>query len=123
MSGKYIYRGEPKSHLKVSSSLYRQFPAIEGQHFHIESVQDEMLQAAAQFIGHFDKDDVLAQLQHYGYPTNLIDFTADYHIALFFACDGEPQEDGRVIFLRPTDYPLLKPGSPLQPRPSPRKAF
>ncbi len=111
-SGNYIYRGEPKSYPTVSSSLHRQFPDIEGQHFHIESVQDEILLAASQFIGQFDKDDVLAQLQHYGYPTNLIDFTADYHIALFFACDGEPQEDGRVIFLRPVDYPLLKPGSP-----------
>ena len=111
-SDNYIYRGEPKYYKKVSSSLYRQFPDIERQYFHIESVQDEILLAASQFIGQFDKDDVLAQLQHYGYPTNLIDFTADYHIALFFACDGEPQEDGRVIFLRPTNYPLLRPGSP-----------
>ena len=113
VSGMYIYRGEPNCHPRVSSSLYRQFPDIGGQHFHIESVQAEMLQAAAQFIGQFDKDDVLAQLQHYGYPTNLIDFTSDYHIALFFACDGEPQEDGRVILLQAAGYPLLKPTSPV----------
>lgn len=112
VAGNYVYRGEPKSHPKVSSSLYRQFPGIEGQHFHLESVQDEMLKAAGQFIGQFDNAEILTQLQHYGYPTNLIDFTTDYHIALFFACDGEPQEDGRVILLQQADYPLIKPNSP-----------
>ena len=29
--------------------------------------------------------------------TNLIDFTTDYLIALFFACDGKPEKHGRVI--------------------------
>ena len=29
--------------------------------------------------------------------TNLIDFTTDCFIALFFACDGNPRKDGRVI--------------------------
>ena len=29
--------------------------------------------------------------------TNLIDFTTDYLVALFFACDGHHDKDGRVI--------------------------
>ena len=111
--GDYLYRGEPACYPRVSSSLYREFPNLDGQHFHVESIQTEMLQAAKRFIGEFDDDeDVLAQLQHFGYSTNLIDFTTDYHIALFFACDGKPQMDGRVVFVRPSDYPLLKPKNP-----------
>ena len=39
----------------------------------------------------------LTELQHYGGKTNFIDFTTDCLIALFFACDGEPKEHGRVI--------------------------
>lgn len=50
-----------------------------------------------------DEIELLTQLQHYGGETNLIDFTTDYLIAIFFACTGEPGEDGRVIILKRTD--------------------
>ena len=43
---------------------------------------------------------ILTQLQHYGSRTNLIDFTTDFNIALFFACDGQPNEKGRIIVQR-----------------------
>ncbi|MDE0397739.1 MAG: FRG domain-containing protein [Candidatus Poribacteria bacterium] len=49
-----------------------------------------------------DEVDLLTQLQHYGGKTNLIDFTTDYLIATYFACAGEPNEDGRVIVLEKT---------------------
>ena len=45
----------------------------------------------------------LTELQHYGGHTNLIDFTTDNHIALFFACDGSPDKDGRIILLERTE--------------------
>ena len=45
----------------------------------------------------------LLRLQHYGGKTNLIDFTANYKVALFFACSGEPDKDGRVIIVQKTD--------------------
>ena len=38
--------------------------------------------------------EILTEIQHYGGKTNLIDFTMDYFIALFFACDGRYDEDG-----------------------------
>ena len=50
-----------------------------------------------------DEIELLTQLQHYGGDTNLIDFTTDYLIAIFFACSGHPREDGRVIVLEKTD--------------------
>ena len=40
---------------------------------------------------------ILCQVQHYGGPTNLIDFTTDYFIALFFACHKEHAKQGRII--------------------------
>ena len=65
----------------------------------IAVVQDEMLQEAKRFIGETDEDAILEQLQHFGYPTNQIDFTTDYNIALFFACYSELEKDGRVVLL------------------------
>ena len=46
--------------------------------------------------------DILTELQHYGVETNLVDFTSDYHIALFFAKNGSHVKDGRVIMLKRT---------------------
>ena len=122
-NGSYIYRGEPECHTeppyfgKVSSSLWRRFGTEEG--FDVEIVQTEMLNDAKKHIGYLpqrfhadfttfpsmtqeDSDEtinfeILTEIQHYGGETNLIDFTTDYFIALFFACDGHHYNAGRVI--------------------------
>ena len=127
--GGYIYRGERKLHKehpyygKVSSNLWREY-GIDHEHFNIEVIQKELLNAAKKHIGQLPQDyrvdyiasrgvsredtdetndfEILTDIQHYEGKTNLIDFTTDYFIALFFACDGSPNEDGRVI-LQKTD--------------------
>ena len=121
--GGYIYRGERKCYTKVSSNLYREYD-INEEHFDIEVVQKEMLSDAKKHIGDLPQDfrtdfttfpnvaeedtdetinfEILTEIQHYGGKTNLIDFTTDYFIALFFACDGHHDKPGRVI-LQKTD--------------------
>ena len=117
--GDYIYRGEPEEykehpyHGKVSSSLYRALlidsvmeEGIEEYRKVIESNITDMeigiLESAKEYLyenvnGTISDFEILAELQHYGCKTNLIDFTTDYLIALFFACDGSYHRDGRVI--------------------------
>ena len=112
----YIFRGEPKHYDKVSSSLYRQYQNVAGDGFDVNIVQQEILDHAKNYIGEGEQDDIetLTQLQHYGGKTNLIDFTTDYLIALFFACDGFPDEDGRVILLkRSGDHKIIQPRNPV----------
>ena len=116
--GKYIYRGERKPYPMVSSSLYRRYADIDAQGFNIEGVQKEILSQAksyARYIGEMDDLEILSQLQHNGGETNLIDFTTDFLIALFFACDGEPEEPGRVILLSESEaeYRLYEPKTPV----------
>ena len=110
---------------KVSSNLYRDFDVGDSKEFDIEVVQKEMLNGAKKHTGHLPltgdlpKDfrpilarmfsvreedtaetadfEILTEIQHYGGKTNLIDFTIDYLVALFFACDGHHDKDGRVI--------------------------
>lgn len=48
----------------------------------------------------YDPDRILAQIQHRGGKTNLIDFTSDLNIALFFACNYSQDKAGRVIFFK-----------------------
>ena len=102
--GDYLYRGEPECYDKVSSGLYRKYSDIEAEHFDIEVVQNEILETAKRYTTEIDAFEILTELQHYGGATNLIDFTTDYLIALFFACDGSDllNEDGRVILLQKT---------------------
>ena len=100
--GNYIYRGEPDCYPKVSSTLYRAYgEEIETESFKIDVVQEEILEEARKYTREAASDlEILTELQHHGGKTNLIDFTADYLIALFFAADGSPDKDGRIILLK-----------------------
>ena len=121
-TGDYIYRGEPAHHQevpyngRVTSGLYRQYIDIEAEQFDVAVVQADILRAAHEHAPHKMEDfEILATLQHFGDKTNLIDFTTDYLVALFFACDGEPEKPGRVILLQrqpegdPKVYEVKKP--------------
>ena len=109
----YIYRGESKSHCQVSSNLYREYKDdIEAEHFDIEVVQNEILREAREYTTHkMDDLEILTELQHCGGKTNLIDFTTDYLVALFFACDGNPNEPGRIVLLQQQSeaYKVVRP--------------
>ena len=98
-NGDYIYRGEPECYPKISSTLYRKLEESKIEHPDriVEQVQEAELAEAKKYINEADQFELLTQLQHFGGKTNLIDFTIDYCIALFFACNGYPSENGRII--------------------------
>ncbi len=106
--GDYLYRGEPKHYKehpyegKVSSNLWREYYKVDMGIYTIEEIQELELKDAKRYING-DGFEALTQLQHYGGKTNLIDFTTDYLIALFFACDGSYDKCGRVILLPKTE--------------------
>lgn len=98
--GDYIYRGESELHPKVCSGLYRSFPHHLEMRFDISTRQQAMLDEAKKYTAKTDDFEILAELQHFGAKTNLIDFTTDYLIALLYACDGHYEKDGRVILAK-----------------------
>ncbi len=116
--GDFIYRGEPQHYEKVSSSLWRECDKVFGaEQFDIEAIQQRMLTVAKDYIHEEDNFEILTELQHYGGHTNLIDFTIDNHIALFFACDGFPEKPGRIILFQRTEktneeYKIKEPQNP-----------
>ena len=99
--GDYIFRGEPECYEKVSSTLYRQLEVVgvEPPGDLVENFQSLELEEASKFTEKPDEFEILTELQHFGGKTNLIDFTTDPYIALFFACYGPDslEKDGRVI--------------------------
>ena len=69
----------------------------------IQNKQREMLRDLQNRIGeenHPDRLTMTSILQHIGHGTDLLDFTKDYRIAMFFACCKEFDRDGRIILLR-----------------------
>ena len=116
--GDFIYRGEPQHYEKVSSSLWRECrKVLETEEFDIEAIQKRMLEASKDYTHEEDDFEILTELQHYGGHTNLIDFTTDNHIALFFACDGSPDKPSRIILFQRTEeineeYKIREPQNP-----------
>ena len=96
----YIYRGEPDSYDRVSSSLWRECEKkMRTEDFDIQAIEGLILESAKNYTPEQEEIEIWAELQHYGGHTNLIDFTTDSHIALFFACDRFFDKPGRVLFL------------------------
>ena len=97
----FIYRGESECHDRVSSGLYRQFYELDEEIFDITEAQNRQLTRAREYAkDEDDPDKILAQIQHRGGKTNLIDFTSDLNVALFFSCNYSQDKDGRVIFFK-----------------------
>ena len=98
--GNYIFRGESQCYPKVSSTLYRALEKVGLLNEHdVETFQYQELKYAKtyRYTQKTDDFEILTEIQHFGGKTNLLDFTTDYRIALFFACDSSPFKDGRVI--------------------------
>ena len=125
--GEWIFRGESKFNDQVSSSLYRKcikLPRTNESNVHktMELVEGRMQVEPGIFSPELHQGlppptpnwelYVLIATQHLGYRANLIDFTKEFKIALFFACGVIPsnparvanqEENGRLIMLRKDD--------------------
>ena len=125
-NGNYIYRGEPKCHENVASRLWRKIAKNTDNYdvprVDISRIQDELFCGAQKHVptSTDKKLDVLSEIQHFGGDTNLIDFTTNYLIALFFACEKLFDEDGRVIIQDKNEKEdtVVEPNNPQDPRDS-----
>ena len=113
---RYLFRGTTQNHKgaeeslkgadKINSSLYRWAVKKEVEFYEKYSpfdIEEEILERAKRhFADSTSNIEMLTDLQHLQQDhgkTNLIDFSRNLHVALFFACDGEHHEDGELILL------------------------
>ena len=111
--GGYLYRGQADAAWKVHCSAARRLtensvrPISEQLISHLLVGYLEYIIAKARLLNYlppdFPKDspdlELLAQLQHQGAATGLIDFTRHPLIALWFACNEHREKDGAVYLL------------------------
>ena len=127
---KYLFRGVPNAEYGIQASAYRR-PREEARSSEKFLQINRDLIAEARLRGHGEKDgrklgdlEILAELQHYGAATCLIDFTYNAQIALYFACqkdfkwernskDSEKPPDGKVYIMSndPNKFQKIAPDS------------
>ena len=105
--GKYVFRGVPNAGYGIQASAFRR-PAEKKRDFEKFLQINQDLIREARLRGYDGKDgrelkelEILADLQHFGAATCLIDFSHSAQIALWFACDQdhknpEDSPDGKV---------------------------
>ena len=112
LNGKMLlYRGLADAGWKVESSAHRRIEASEEeptlvnfQNYIKRLLDNAGLQGFRNQHGRKLSDlELLAELQHYGAATCLIDFTENALIALWFACQEEPEKDGKVVAMATDD--------------------
>ena len=105
--GDFIYRGVNEIFYKdgekrVISSLYEKYrkEKIWNKHFMPYQIEKEFVEKARRHFQHQTSNiEILTDLRHLGAEVNLIDFTYNLNIALFFTCNGEFEKSGELIYL------------------------
>ena len=107
-SGKYVFRGVPNAKYEIETSAFRR-PEEKKRDFEKFLQINQDLIREARLRGYDGRDgrelkelEILADLQHFGAATCLIDFSHSAQIALWFACERdhknpEDSPDGKVF--------------------------
>ena len=97
-NGEYLFRGVSKDSYKIEASAHRRLKTNKTA-AQLLKVNQELIEKA-KTQGHDQKNgrplsdlDLLAELQHFGAATCLIDFTRNALIALWFACQQSSTEE------------------------------
>ena len=110
---RYLFRGTTQTHSErgadeINSSLYRWARGEDVFHekYRPLNVEKKILEKAERhFADRTSNIEMLTDLQHFHGKTNLIDFSRNPYIALFFSCYGDEEhhkEDGELILLDST---------------------
>ena len=122
--GDYVFRGVPNQKYSIEASAFRR-PEKDYRNFDKFLRINEDLIDEAKLRGYNERDgrqlddlEILAQLQHYGAATCLIDFSYSAQVALWFACksnskasqDSENPPNGKVfaVYHGSSDFEEIK---------------
>ncbi len=105
--GEFVYRGQAdESWALRSGAARRMYDVLKKVDFEeIKDYNEELLESA--MLKGFDKKDnhhlgeleLLAELQHHGAATPLLDFSKNALVALWMACSEESDKDGKIYAL------------------------
>lgn len=115
--GQYLFRGVSKDSYKIEASAYRRLPSEADKNPDRLLKINKQLIDAARLLGHDQKNgqrlsdlELLAELQHFGAATCLIDFTRNALVALWMACQQSTtgEANGKVFAVRSDESAQLE---------------
>ena len=119
--GQYLFRGVSTENYKIEASAYRRVPEIDRNNpSKLLKINKDLIEKARS-LGHDQRDgqtlsdlELLAELQHFGAATCLIDFSQSALVALWFACQqgSQTEANGKVFAVRHDDMVRLKTVNP-----------
>jgi hypothetical protein len=120
---KRIFRGQSDYHDSLTPGIYRNILEHLDPPFNLEAdaywlgrmerdtyrgFDDQSLGLFSSKVKIDDKWDTLILAQHYGLPTRLLDWTADFFVAIYFAVTEADGKDGHIWCVNVTDFPHPK---------------
>jgi hypothetical protein len=106
----HFFRGQNKLNYELRPSVFRSSPVSKKTYDEKTIILDFKQYASSLNIDYdfiFECEKMLCDMQHYGIPTRLLDWTFSPLVALFFACSSSKNDlsdDGRVFILDPWNY-------------------
>ncbi|MGD6893720.1 FRG domain-containing protein [Bacillus infantis] len=97
LRGDIFYRGQSNTSYNLSPSVYR--GELRNKEHNIYT--QILTECAHEFKECNLHNEILSKMQHYGVPTRLLDVTSNALVALYFACEGNYEEDGAVFVMKP----------------------
>ena len=123
--GQYLFRGVPNEKYKIEASAYRRLPESDKDNPSRLLKINQRLIEDARSLGHDQKDgeqlsdlELLAELQHFGAATCLVDFSRSALDGIWFACLKNPKKkeegeaNGKVFAVRHDDVVRLRTVTP-----------
>ena len=109
----FYYRGIAKKDFKLASGIYRSnINGVNGlredEDFYFNKIQIE----CPIIFKNLSTIEKLTYMQHYNCPTRLLDITSNPLVALYFACNTYPDQDGAVYMFSFSNDEILLPKDP-----------
>lgn len=92
--GEVYYRGHGYFGFNAQPSIYRNNGLVENEH---RMYREIITKCPNDFSDAKSTFEHLVKMQHYFLPSRLLDITKNPLIALFFACNSEPNDDGEIL--------------------------
>ena len=115
--GQYLFRGVSKDSYRIEASAYRRLPEAQRNNpARLLRINQDLIEKA-RLLGHDQKNgqrlsdlELLAELQHFGAATCLIDFTRNALVALWMACQQSTagEANGKVFAVRSDESDRLE---------------